>query len=136
MYNTILVPVDMAHLGEVEATINVASTLGGENANIILLNVVENIPDWAAAELPRGIREKSLQDSLAGLEAIAKSSGVKVQVDARKGHPYKTILEVTEEESVDLIIIASHKPGLQDYFLGSTAAKVVRHARCSVHVIR
>ncbi|MCP4490955.1 MAG: universal stress protein [Gammaproteobacteria bacterium] len=136
MYNTILVPVDMAHLGEVEATINVASTLGGEKANIILLNVVENIPDWAAAELPRGIREKSLQDSLAGLEAIAKSSGVKMKVDVRKGHPYKTILEVTEEESVDLIIIASHKPGLQDYFLGSTAAKVVRHARCSVHVIR
>ncbi|MCP4187156.1 MAG: universal stress protein [Gammaproteobacteria bacterium] len=136
MYKTILVPVDIAHLGEAEATIDVASILGGENANIILLNVVEDIPDWAAAELPRGIREKSLQNSLAGLEAIAKSSSVKMKVEARKGHPYKTILEVAEGEGVDLIIIASHKPELQDYFLGSTAAKVVRHARCSVLVIR
>jgi len=43
---------------------------------------------------------------------------------------------VAQEKGVDLIIIASHRPGLQDYFLGSTAAKVVRHAKCSVLVIR
>ena len=41
-----------------------------------------------------------------------------------------------EDDKVDLIIIASHKPGLQDYFLGSTAARVVRHASCSVLVVR
>jgi len=43
---------------------------------------------------------------------------------------------VAKEKDVDLIIIASHRPGLQDYFLGSTAAKVVRHATCSVLVVR
>jgi nucleotide-binding universal stress UspA family protein len=43
---------------------------------------------------------------------------------------------VAEEKGADLIIIASHRPGLKDYFLGSTAAKVVRHAKCSVLVIR
>jgi len=37
---------------------------------------------------------------------------------------------------VDLIIVGSHKPGLQDYLLGSTAARVVRHAMCSVLVGR
>ena len=46
------------------------------------------------------------------------------------------ILEWAESNKVDCIIINSHKPGLQDYFLGSTAARVVRHAQCSVHVIR
>jgi nucleotide-binding universal stress UspA family protein len=59
-----------------------------------------------------------------------------MDVEVRSGHSYKTILEVAEEKQVDLIIIASHRPGLQDYFLGSTAAKVVRHARCSVLVMR
>ena len=44
--------------------------------------------------------------------------------------------EKTNESGADLLIIASHRPGLQDYFLGSTAAHVVRHAACSVHVIR
>ncbi len=38
--------------------------------------------------------------------------------------------------AVDCIVIGSHKPGLSDYLLGSTAARVVRHAPCAVHVYR
>jgi nucleotide-binding universal stress UspA family protein len=47
-----------------------------------------------------------------------------------------TILETAKEIGADLIVIASHRPGLQDYFLGSTAARVVRHAECAVLVDR
>ena len=54
----------------------------------------------------------------------------------RSGHAYNTILDEAEKSGADLIIIASHRPGLQDYLLGSTAAKVVRHANCSVLVVR
>ena len=136
MYKSILVPIDMAHLDEWKSTLEAAATLGGGHADITLLNVVEDIPDWAAVELPRGIREKSLQDSKEELETIASSASTDLKVEVRAGHPYKTILEVAEEKNVDLILITSHKPDLQDYFLGSTAAKVVRHARCSVLVIR
>ncbi|MEP4424264.1 MAG: universal stress protein, partial [Nitratireductor sp.] len=46
------------------------------------------------------------------------------------------ILAVAKEKQADVIVIASHKPGLQDYLIGSTAARVVRHAACSVHVMR
>lgn len=136
MYKSILVPIDMAHLDEWKSTLEAAATLGGGHADITLLNVVEDIPNWAAVELPRGIREKSLQDSKEELGTIASSASTDIKVEVRAGHPYKTILEVAEEKNVDLIIITSHKPDLQDYFLGSTAAKVVRHARCSVLVIR
>jgi nucleotide-binding universal stress UspA family protein len=136
MYKSILVPIDMAHLDERKSTLETAATLGGGHADITLLNVVEDIPNWAAVELPRGIREKSLQDSREELETIASSASTDIKVEVRAGHPYKTILEVAEEKNVDLILITSHKPDLQDYFLGSTAAKVVRHARCSVLVIR
>ncbi len=34
------------------------------------------------------------------------------------------------------IIVASHKPNVGDYLLGTTAARVVRHATCSVFVVR
>ncbi len=34
------------------------------------------------------------------------------------------------------IIVASHKPNVGDYLLGTTAARVVRHAACSVFVVR
>ena len=136
MYKTILIPVDMSHLTEVNTIVGNASVHGGSNSKIILLNVVEEIPSWAAVELPRGIVDKSEKSSREKLQALAESSSTEMDVEVRIGHPYKTILEVAKEKNVDLIIVASHQPGLQDYFLGSTAAKVVRHATCSVLVVR
>jgi nucleotide-binding universal stress UspA family protein len=136
MYKTILVPIDMSHIAEGKANIDLAAEHAAAGASIILLNVVEEIPNWAAVELPAGLLDKSLEASQSELKAIAAAAGLKVEVDVRMGHSYNTILDVAEEKKVDLIIIASHRPGLQDYFLGSTASKVVRHANCSVLVVR
>ena len=136
MYKSILIPVDLANVTKVNSLIDHVSVYNSSNSKIILLNVVEDIPSWAAVELPRGILDKSVQSSLEKLKALAASASIEVEVEVRVGHPYKTILEVAEEKSAELIIVASHQPGLQNYFLGSTAAKVVRHATCSVLVVR
>lgn len=136
MYKTILVPIDMAHVVEGRANLDLAAQHAADGAKIILLNVVEDIPGWAAAELPADLLPNSQAAALEELKKLASSSGMEMEVEVRMGHSYHTILEVAEEKKVDLIIVASHRPGLQDYFLGSTAAKVVRHAKCSVLVIR
>ncbi len=136
MYNTILVPIDMSHVVEGKANINLAAQHAADDAKIILLNVVEEIPTWAAAQLPANIIKDSFEAVQTEMKAIANASGMKIDVEVRAGHSYNTILDVARENNVDLIIIASHSPGLQDYFLGSTAAKVVRHANCSVLVVR
>ena len=136
MFKTILVPIDMAHAVEGKSNIDIAAQHAGDGTKIILLNVVEDIPNWAAVELPAHLIEDSLKHAQKELKAIANASGMKMEVSVRSGHSYNTILEVAKEKQVDLIIIASHRPGLQDYFLGSTAAKVVRHATCSVLVMR
>jgi universal stress protein F len=136
MYKTILVPVDMSHLEKGKSMIDVARKQGDKDSQIILLHVIEEIPTWAAAEIPAGIMDKSRQTIHEELQAIASAASIKADVEIRSGHPYKTILDKAGEVEADLIIVASHKPGLQDYFLGSTAAKVVRHAKCSVLVVR
>jgi universal stress protein F len=136
LYKSILIPVDMANVAKLNTMIDSAFMQSDSNSKIMLLNVVEEIPSWAAVELPRGIVDKSVRSSLEELQVLAGSMDTKMDVEVRTGHPYKTILEVAEEKNVDLIIVASHQPGLQDYFLGSTAAKVVRHAKCSVQVVR
>lgn len=136
MFKNILVPIDMGHVVEGKSIIDAAVEHAAKGAKITLLNVVEEIPNWAAINLPADIIDKSLQTSLDELKAIANASGRKMEVEVRTGHSYNTILDVAEEKNADLIIIASHRPGLQDYFLGSTASKVVRHATCSVMVIR
>ena len=136
MYSTILVPIDMAHVAEGKTNIDLAAQHAAAGAKIILLNVVEDIPNWAAVELPAGLIDQSIESAQSELKAIATAAGMKMEIEVRTGHSYNTILDVAKEKDVDLIIIASHRPGLQDYFLGSTAAKVVRHASCSVLVVR
>jgi len=136
MFKTILVPIEIGNADAANNTIDIAATNGNEDTRIILLNVVEEIPKWAAVELPEDLQNKSFLNSKQALTNIAAASSVKTEVDVRIGHPYHTILEVAEETGAELIVITSHKPGLQDYLLGSTAAKVVRHANCCVLVVR
>ncbi|NNF78256.1 MAG: universal stress protein [Rhizobiales bacterium] len=136
MYNTILVPVDLADLDKGKATLDIAKKLGNEGCKIRLLNVVEDIPSYVAAELPAGLVEKSIENAKQTLDDVAAASTGKVEVDVRAGHAKTVILTAAEECGADLIIIGSHRPGLQDYLLGSTAGRVVRHSTCSVLVVR
>lgn len=136
MHKSILIPVDLANVTVVNSLVDYASVLGSSDSKIILLNVVEEIPNWAAAGLPRDILDKSVQSSLEKLKSLAASFSIEVEVEVRVGQPYKAILEVAKEKSAEMIIVASHQPEQQSYFLGSTAAKVVRHATCSVLVVR
>jgi nucleotide-binding universal stress UspA family protein len=136
MYKTILVPIDISHIEAGNLMIDVARKHSDKETRIILLHVIEDVPNWVAVELPKDLLENSRQSAKEKIQAIANASSIRAEVEIRSGHPYKNILEKAKEEEADLIIIASHKPGLQDYFLGSTAAKVVRHAPCSVLVVR
>jgi nucleotide-binding universal stress UspA family protein len=136
MYKAIMVPIDLSHAEKGKVMIEVAKKLGDKTAGIVLINVVANIPTYVAAELPGGIIDKAKEDAHSVLEDMAKAAGMKADVDVRSGTPATAILAAAEEKGADLIIIASHQPGLQDYLLGSTAGRVVRHAKCSVLVVR
>ena len=136
MHKTILIPIDVAHSEKAETMVNIASAQASEDTRIVLLNVVEEVPNWVAYTIPANILGDLEHSARERLTTIANASELNVTVEVRSGHSYQTILKTAEEIDADLIIIASHKPGMQDYFLGSTAAKVVRHASCSVLVER
>ena len=136
MYNTILVPVDLSHKERVAPMVETAKLLADGDAKIILANIVEDIPAYVAAQIPSDVLEDSEASSKAGLDIIAKESGLDAETVVVRGHAGNSILDLAEEKNVDAIVIASHKPGWEDYLIGSTAARVVRHAKCSVHVLR
>jgi nucleotide-binding universal stress UspA family protein len=136
MYKAIMVPIDLSHAEKGKAIIEVAKQLGDEATRMVLINVVADIPPYLAVELHAGIIEEAKEDAHSVLEDMAKAAGVKADVEVRYGKPTTAILAAAEEKGTDLIIIASHQPGLQDYLLGSTASRVVRHAKCSVLVVR
>jgi len=52
------------------------------------------------------------------------------------GSPWQSICETAHQLGCDLIVIGSHGYSGIDRVLGTTAAKVVNHASCSVLVVR
>jgi len=133
---TIIVPVSLSETEKARSMLDIANKLGGGDAEIVLVTVIEDVPGYIAAELPSGLMEETAEEARSQLREIARSAGMETPVEVRKGNAATGILSVAEDRRADVIVIASHRPGLQDYFLGSTAARVVRHAKCSVHVIR
>ncbi|MDJ0610903.1 MAG: universal stress protein [Kiloniellales bacterium] len=139
MIKTILVPVDVAAEEPAGAALGLARDLADKyGGRLVLLNVVEEVPGYVISQLPTGFHQKALDEAGALLKGIAAKNGLADSADTviREGHPSTQILEYAEEISADMIVIASHDPGLADYFLGSVAARVVRHAHCSVLVAR
>jgi len=134
MYKTILIPVAFGH--EEERAVAVARKLLTTGGKIVLLNVVEEIPAYISPYLPAGTLEKNVTDALADLKDMAAKAGADCSATVAVGHPGQEILEQARKHDAECIVIASHKPGLEDYFLGSTAARIVRHAQCCVHVMR
>lgn len=61
---------------------------------------------------------------------------IPVQHIISHGTIYEEINKAAEKIDADLIIIASHRPALSDYLLGPNAARVVRHSKRSVLVVR
>ena len=137
MYNTILVPADFAHEEQTIQSLQKAKKLA-DNGHIVLLHVVDEIPAYVLGELPENIDipEDQVEHAFKELKEITNKAGVAAEVEVRRGRAYSNIIDSAKELNADLILINSHRPGFSDYLLGSTAAKVVRHAQCAVLVDR
>lgn len=135
MYKNILVPMALEHNRDIGAAMDIARRLLDEGGKITALHVIEAIPGYAAVHLPDNYLEKRQSEAMASLKAELGGVG-DVAAEVVTGHAGRTIEDYAEQHDNDCIVVASHQPGIQDFFLGSTAAWVVRHSRCSVHVIR
>ena len=136
MYKTIIVPIDLFSAEQSKPMIDVAAKLADKGAKIILVNVVEDVPATVAAQLPASVHQQIIDNAKGELKAMANTAVIKAEAVIRTGYPPTAIIELAEEKDADLIIVASHRPDWHDYLLGSTAARVVRHAKCSVLVVR
>jgi nucleotide-binding universal stress UspA family protein len=136
MYRKIVVPVEMGQLEKGEKILRKAMALKDEGGEIILLNVAENIPGYLTIDVPANFIDTNVKDAEERLKALGESCGAKAEVLVRVGAPAREIIAAADELAADLVIIASHRPNLSNYLLGSTADRVVRHANCSVLVDR
>ena len=139
MFKTILVPVD---LGEVEAAkpaIDKAVELAGSSGSLRLVYVRAIVPVTYMEFMPPAFDEEQQGQADAKLAEVAAGVTLpaeRVSAVVRLGSVYAEVLDEAEQTGADLIVVGSHRPTMATYLLGSNASTIVRHARCSVLVVR
>ena len=135
MYKKILMAVAPDHEGDITDMIGRGRGLLSDGGRITLLSVVEELPGYVAEYVTVKPEGEILKEVGERLEAVTEGES-DLTVAVVSGHPGVAIPDYAEKMGADLILVASHRPGLQDYFLGSTASRVVQRAPCSVLVLR
>lgn len=112
-----------------------------QEARLVLLRVVSLPPDvprdfWRTTEEPLvDLLRRRAEAYIEGCVAKVPKEclgGVEVVI----GAPWQAICEVARTAEADLVVIGSHGYSGFDRLLGTTAAKVVNHAPCTVLVVR
>ena len=140
MYKDILMPVD---LGDENSWRALPVCAEYAKAFKSTLHEVTVVPDFGMSIVgsffPANFEHQALKQAGESLHAWVSEhvpKGIKVQHIVAHGTAYEEILRVSEEINCDLIVMASHRPKAEDYLIGPNAARVVRHANCSVLVVR
>lgn len=141
MFKNILLPIDLGEESSWRKPLSVAIDMCRKNDAV--LRVMTVIPDLGmnivAQYFPKGYEKKVAERTLKQLKTFVKEhvpSDITVKHAVGEGSIYETILQVARQTKADLIIMESLRPELKDYLLGPNAARVMRHAECSVLVVR
>lgn len=141
MFKKILAPIDLDHTSVNEVLLSSAEEMAQlYNAELHVITVIPNYSmSIVGSFFPKEHEKQALEAAKAALkEALsnrtAPAGGLKGHV--AHGTIYDEITKAADKLDCDLIIMASNRPELKDYLLGPNAARVVRHARQSVFVVR
>ncbi len=140
MYKRIILAVDLAEPASepkgLRQALELAKAGGGE---LRLVNVQPVIPATFMEYVPADFdaeQEKRAKETLDAILAEIDLPAERKSVAARAGGIYHELLQEATDWGADLIVVGSHRPVMSDYLLGSNAKTIVRHAQCSVLVVR
>ena len=140
MFKHIMVPVDLLHGDDsIEKAIEVAADMAKHyKADLHLVTVttggdlpgpLAHNPGEFGAHLEGYAKSMSQKHGLNVVAHNMESHDPAVEVDSK-------LLKAIDETGSDLVIMASHVPGMMEYVFGSHAGHIASHARVSVFVVR
>ncbi len=138
MYSRILVPVDLENADKLTKALDLAGLTAQQNAaEVVYVDVVDAVPTMSkrtegervADQLKAFASEQAKKHNVKTIAEIALRSDLRLNVGS-------DIVKTANENGCDLIIMASHVPGLKDHIISSNAGYVASHAAMSVYVVR
>ncbi len=140
MFKQILAAIDLDNIENAEKILQVAvDTANTYAAGLLVVSVISAAQPIVSQQLPEGYEKMAMKRTRQDLARLLKNFKLvesDVGISARFGDIYREILTQAEKSAADLIVIGSHKLQATDFLLGTNAARVVRHASCSVFVVR
>ncbi|WP_299024317.1 universal stress protein [uncultured Sulfitobacter sp.] len=143
MNNSVLCAVDVSNgesdLDVIRKAAQLAALDGAQ------LDVIAVVPDFGMSRVGAAFRadhhDKMMEEAKEHLNALVTTAldaaqNEKVRHVIATGRAYEEVLKLARETKPSLIVVGAHRADLADYLLGPNAARVVRHATCSVHVVR
>jgi nucleotide-binding universal stress UspA family protein len=141
MYENILFSVDLEHTAEAEKALKIAiDESRRSNAKLTVMTVA---PGFGMPIVASFFDEATVANALKEVARHLRQyvddnipDDVRTNPIVVEGNPAELILKQAKTDEIDLIVIASHNSQIENMLLGSCAAKVVRHAQCSVTVVK
>jgi len=141
MFSSILVPVDLAANSGKRRALAVAADMARRyEADLTVMTV---IPDFGMSIVgsffEADFAERAMAEVASRLRAFCAEhvpGDLRLHKHVAQGPIYDAILRAAGELGCDCIVMGSHRPQLKDYLLGPNAARVVRHAACTVMIVR
>ncbi len=137
---TVLVPTDFSR--DARSAAFAAARLLGKTGRIVLVHACHLTYDYSVlGDVPPAAFFRRVQEAVrkkleAEARRLAKAVG-RVDVAVRLGFPVDVILDEARGVGADMIAMGTHgRSGLKRLFLGSTAERVVQHAKCPVLAVR
>ena len=137
MFTKIMVPVDLGHVDQMDKALKVAAdTAKNCGAEVHIVGVTQSSPT-KIARTPEKFSEKL---SAFAVECSQKY-GAKFEAHTEISHDPTIDLDAvltraSDAIGADLIVMASHKPGLAEYVFASNAGHLASHSSTSVFVVR
>jgi universal stress protein E len=140
----ILLPIDVLHPHE-EFIDQLDKLVDLKSSQVQLLYVKDELPGFEAilgtiGDFPDDLKnqiEKKISDEFATLKSQLEAKGAKVSTQVLGGLAGQMIDQYARESGIEMIAITPGTHGrVQQFLMGSTAARVVNHAPCTVLVLK
>ncbi|MEM1385089.1 MAG: universal stress protein [Pseudomonadota bacterium] len=140
MTRTVLVPVDIEHPESWTGPRTALQDLfPADKADVHALYVLPAFgSSLVGSFFPKNFEERALDQARERLRDVVETlpESPMPALHVVHGDVYREILAAGERLKADMIVLKAHRPGAEDFFLGSNAARIARHARQSVLLLR
>lgn len=134
MYKKILIALALDQ-GHGKRAVELARCVGSEGAEIVAVHVIDQVPGFSrvyTGDIDKEKIAKTAKESI--MERVGDVGDIQSVV--LEGHAGRTVTDYADQIGADCIICGAHRKGLSEFFLGSTAARIMRYSNCSVHILR